>query len=97
MNDPLDEDPGQVNVARIDGTRFHQLFDLGDGDATGHGSQRVEVHVVFSNTRVSAVSTAFACTSAKSAVSACSSTYRRKLNSLTSLGGEAIARLGRQA
>jgi hypothetical protein len=43
LDDPVHIDSGQVNVVRIDLARFDQFVDLRDGDAPGHGGDRVEV------------------------------------------------------
>jgi len=40
---PLDEDAGDMDGVRLRLARLHELFDLGDGDAAGHGGERVEV------------------------------------------------------
>src|SRR5262249_1124085 len=43
MHHPLDENTRQMNLGRIEFSGLDELFDLRDGDPSGHRRQRVEI------------------------------------------------------
>ena len=43
LDHPLNENPGEMNVVRVERANRQNLFDFGDGDPRGHRHQGVKV------------------------------------------------------